>query len=167
MVSGGIKKVKPEIRVSFSSKPEQPTREYVDTFPEDLPTLEDVKNKYGVVVWCKYVDCINNKQIKELQRTTGTLLKKRGFTPINEQEATWPGICTRNEIAINYTVAITSRGNKIKVPSCFVAATNKTGHIDFSKFLNSDGSPLGGNIDSQHVSDAGYGALDSNTMYQE
>ena len=139
----------------------------LDTFSEDLSTLEAVKEKYGVVVWCKYIACINNKQVKRLQRTTGTLLKKRLYTPLNEQEAVWPGICTRNEIAINYTEAHTVGGSKIKVPSCFVAATNKTGHIDFSRFLTSDGTPLGGNIDSQHVSDAGYGGLDSGNIYEE
>ena len=53
----------------------------------------------------------------------------------------------------------------MKVPSCFTAASNSSGHIDFSKFLNPDGSPLGGNIDSQHVSDAGYGVMDGNSIY--
>ena len=167
MVSGGLKKIGPEIQISFSSKLEEEQREYKDKFPENLPTLEEVKKEYGVVVWCKFTDCINNQEVAELQRTSGTLLKKRGYTPLNEQEATWPGICTRDEIAINYTAIHTVGGSKIKVPSCFVAATNKTGHIDFSRFLNSDGSPLGGNIDSQHVSDVGYGALDSGNIYGE
>ena len=167
MVSGGIKKVGPEIQISFSSKLEEEQLEYKDGFPEALPTLEEVKKEYGVVVWCKFKDCVNNKKIAGLQRTSGTLLKKMVYTPLNEQEATWPGICTRDEIAIKFNVVRTSGGSKVKVPSCFVAATNKTGHIDFSRFLNSDGSPLGGNIDSQHVSDDGYGYLDSNSMYEE
>ena len=167
MVSGGLKKARPEIQMGFSSKLEEQQREYKDRFPDELPTLEEVKNKYGVVVWCKFTACINNQKVKGLQRTSGTLLKKRGYTPLNEQEATWPGICTRDEIAINYTEIHTPSGGKIKVPSCFVAATNKTDHIDFSRFLNSDGSPLGGNIDSQHVSDVGYGALDSGSIYEE
>ena len=167
MVSGGLSKVRPEIQINFSSKLEEKKREYEDKFPEELPTLEEVKKKYGVVVWCKFTDCINNQEVAGLQRTSGTLLKKRVYTPLNEQEATWPGICTRDEIAIKFDAVRTSGGSKVKVPSCFVAATNKTGHIDFSRFLNSDGSPLGGNIDSQHVSDAGYGALDSGRIYEE
>jgi len=167
MVSGGLKKSRPEIQISFSSKVEKEQLEYEDKFPEDLPTLEEVKKKYGVVVWCKFTACVNNKEVAGLQRTSGTLLKKRGYTPLNDQEATWPGICSRNEIAINYTEVHTSRGSKVKVPSCFVASTKVTGHIDFSRFLNSAGSPLGGNIDSQHVSDAGYGALDSSSIYEE
>ena len=166
MVSGGLQKVEQGIRVSFSSTVEEEQREYKNKFPEDLPTLEEVKNKYGVVVWCKFAACINNQKVTGLQRTSGTILKKRGYTPLNEQEATWPSICTRDEIAIKFDAVTSSTGGKVKVPSCFVAATNKTGHVDFSKFLNSDGSPLGGNIDSQHVSDDGYGALDSNTIYE-
>jgi hypothetical protein len=167
MVSGGLSKARPEIQISFSSKVEKEQLEYEDKFPEDLPTLEEVKKKYGVVVWCKFTACINNEEVAGLQRTSGTLVKRRGYTPLNEQEAIWPGICTRNEIAIKYDEIRTAGGRKVKVPSCFVAATNKTGHIDFSKFLKSDGSPLGGNIDSQHVSNAGYGALDSSSIYEE
>ena len=165
MVSGGLNKIRPEIQISFNSGIEKEKLEYKDSFPEEMPTLEEVKAKHGVVVWCKFTDCINNQEVAGLQRTSGTLLKKIGYTPLNEQEATWPGICTRDEIAIKFDTVRTS-GAKVKVPSCFVAATNKTGHIDFSRFLNSDGSPLGGNIDSQHVSDAGYGALDSGSIYE-
>ena len=166
MVSGGLKKSRPEIQISFSSKLEEEQREYKDKFPEDLPTLEEVKNKYGVVVWCKFTACINNEQVKGLQRTTGTLVKNRTYSPLNEQEHIWEGICTRDEIAIKYDEVTTSSGAKFKVPSCFAASSKSAGHIDFSRFLNSDGSPLGGNIDSQHVSDAGYGGLDNNSMYK-
>ena len=161
-----MKKTRPEIQISFNSPVEKEKLEYKDKFPEELPTFEDVKEKYGVVVWCKFTACINNQAVEGLQRTSGTLLKKRGYTPLNDQEATWPGICTRDEIAINYTEVHTIGGSKIKVPSCFVASTKVTGHMDWSRLLNSDGSPLGGNIDSQHVSDAGYGALDSGNMYE-
>ena len=166
MVTGGLKKVKRGVQVSFSSKVEKKKLEYKDKFPETLPTIEDVKEKYGVVVWCKYLDCINNQEIDILRRSSGTILKNRQYNPINEQEHIWEGICTRSEIAIKFDTITSASGGKVKIPSCFVAATNKTGHIDFSKFLNSDGTPLGGNIDSQHVSDAGYGALDSNNIYQ-
>ena len=163
---GGLRKVKPEIQVSFNSPVEKKKREYKDTFPKKLPTLEEVKEKYGVVVWCKYIGCKYNQEVKGLQRTSGTILKNRTYNPINEQEHIWEGICTRDEIAIKYDEVVTSSGSKFKVPSCFSASTKSAGHIDFSRFLNSDGSPLGGNIDSQHVSDAGYGAMDSNSLYR-
>ena len=118
-----------------------------------------------MVVWCKFTKCQFNTTVKGLQRTTGTLLNNRTYVPISEQEHIWDGICTRDEIAIKYDEVRTSSGSKIKVPSCFSAVTGVTGHIDFTRFLNSDGSPLGGNIDSQHVSDAGYGAMDSSNIY--
>ena len=164
MVSGGLRKVKPEIQVNFSSTVEKKKREYADEFPKTLPTLKEVKEKYGVVVWCKYVGCKSNQEVKGLQRTSGTLLKNRTYNPLNEQEHIWEGICTRDEIAIKFDEVRTG-STKIKVPSCFTASSKSAGHIDFSRFLNSDGSPLGGNIDSQHVSDAGYGAMESNSMY--
>ena len=143
-----------KISVSFNESVEE-KRVYEDQFPDDLPTIEEVKEKYGTVVWCKFRDCINNQEVKGLQRTSGTLLKRRGFTPIVEQEAIWPGICIREEIGIQFMEVRGSGGSKVKVPSCFVAGTNKTGHMDFSKLLQSDGSALGGNIDSQNIYDGG------------
>ena len=166
MVSGGLRKVRPEIQVAFSSPVETKKREYEDSFPEALPTIADVKEKYGVVVWCKYIGCKYNQEVEDLQRTSGTILKNKNYAPLNEQEHTWSGICTRDEIAIKYDEVVTASGGKFKVPSCFAASSKSSGHIDFSRFLNSDGSPLGGNIDSQHVSDSGYGALDSNSLYR-
>ena len=162
---GGIKKIKPEIQVYFNSEAEKTKREYADKFTEELPTIEDVKSKYGVVVWCKYVSCKYNQEVKGLQRTSGTLLKNKTYKPLGEQEAIWPFICTRDEIGIKFDEVRTTSA-KVKVPSCFVASTKKTGHVDFSRFLQSDGTPIGGNIDSQHVSDAGYGALDSGSIYE-
>ena len=166
MVSGGLQKVNQNIRVYTDSKKEKKKKEYKNKFPKELKTLDDVKDKYGVVVWCKFTDCKNNKEIKDLQRTSGTLLKNRTYKPLSEDEATWTGICTRNEIGITYNEVMTSSKSKFKIPSCFVSATNKTGHIDFTRFLQSDGSPIGGNISSQHESDDGYGVYESNSIYQ-
>jgi len=165
MVSGGLRKVGPEIRVSFSTPAKKKKRVYEDKFPKKLSTLEQVKKKHGVVVWCNFIACKYNLAVEGLQRTSGTLLKNRTYQPIAEQEHIWSRICDRDEIAIQFTEVLTSTRAKVKVPSCFVASTSPAGHIDFSRFLNSDGSPLGGNIDSQHVSDDGFGALDSNSIY--
>ena len=163
---GGLRKVKPEIQVIFNSPIEKKKREYKDKFPKHLKTMEAVKKKYGAVIWCQFTECKFNEEIDGLQRTTGTILKNRTYNPINEQDHIWEGVCTRDEIAIKYDEVTTASGTKFKVPSCFSASTKSAGHIDFSRFLNSDGSPLGGNIDSQHVSDAGYGAMDSNSLYR-
>ena len=164
---GGLKKVRPEIQIHFNSKAVKKKRQYADKFPKKLPTLEDVKQERGVVVWCKYIECKYNQEIKGLQRTSGTLLKNKLYSPIAEQEAIWSSICTRDEIAITYDEVYIGAGKfKIKVPTCFTSSTKKTGHFDFTSILQGDGSPIGGNIDSQHVSDAGYGALDPNSMYE-
>jgi len=166
MAMGGLKKVRPEIQIHFNEKLKV-TREYKDKFTKKLASLGDVKKKHGVVVWCKYVDCKYNSVVEGLQRTSGTLLKNKTFKPIAEQEAIWSAICTRDEIAISYDEVYIGAGKfKIKVPSCFTASTKKTGHFDFSSILQGDGSPIGGNTDSQHVSDAGYGVLDPNSIYE-
>ena len=97
-----MRKAKPEIQISFSTPVEPEVREYVDKYPEDLLTLADVKEKYGTVVWCKFTGCQFNLEVDGLQRTTSTLLKNRNYTPINQQEHTWAGVCTKDEIGIKY-----------------------------------------------------------------
>ena len=75
------------------------------------------------------------------------------------------GLCGRpDEIAIRFKTIVSGK-QKYQVPACFTCNTGISGHVDFSKFLQPDGSPWGGNIDSQHVSDAGYGALDPNNIH--
>ena len=69
MVSGGLRKVRPEIQISFNSGVEEKERKYEDTFPEKLPSIEAVKEKYGVVGWCKYTGCKYNAEVEGLQRT--------------------------------------------------------------------------------------------------
>ena len=117
--------------------------EYVDKLPEDM-TVEEFREKHGVVVWCDYFGCKFNTQLPDAQRTTGTLLKKRGYQPLGKAAGVWRGLCTRGEIGLNY------RGDK---PECFTSAVRKTGHKDFSSLLQSDGTPYGGILDSQHASD--------------
>jgi len=163
--AGGLSKVVRGFQMFFPGKKEETKREYKDKFPKKLPTIEDVKKEYGAVVWCKFAKCASNQEVKNLQRTTGTLLKRTNYTPIVEQEHIWAGICTRGEIGMQFNEVKLPHGAKIKVPSCYTAHTDKTGYWDFSQFLNSDGSPLGGNIDSQHASDDGYGIMDSNSIY--
>jgi hypothetical protein len=120
---------------------------YEDRFPEGT-TLEDLKEKHGVVIWCKYYACVNNKQVEDTQRTTGSLRKNPQYKPISEKNNVWKGVCTRDEIGIDFEQFFSS-GAKFKVPACYNAATNKTGYMDFSKLLQSDGSPYGGSLESQ------------------
>lgn len=165
MVKGGLEKVRPEIQIHFNSPSEVEKLKYEDTFTEELPTIEEVKQKHGTVVWCKYVKCKWNRRTKGLQRTTGTILNNRTYKPLNEQEHIWPTYCGREEIAIKFDEIRSAGGTKIKVPSCFSAVSGVSGHMDWSRLLQSDGTPYGGNIDSQHVSDAGYHFGDSNSIY--
>ena len=151
-----LKKVRPEIQVHFNEPLKRKKRDYKDKFPKGMKTLEDVKKEYGTVVWCKYLKCKNNKEVEGLQRTSGTILGNRAYNPINEQEHVWEGICTKSEIAIKYDEIVTASGTKFKVPSCFSAVTGVSGHIDFSRLLQPDGSPFGGSIESQTNRNTGY-----------
>ena len=88
-------------------------------------------------------------------------MKNKTYKPISEREHTWRNICTRNEIALNYNEWVAKDGQKRKVPACFVSSIKGvTGHMDFSSLLQSDGTPFGGILGSQHESDAGYGVMD-------
>lgn len=149
------KKNEGQIKVSFNEPAPLKSLVYEDTFPDSLPTMEDIKEEFGTLVWCKFTKCQWNQQVEGLQRTQTTILKNRTYVPINEREALWSGICTRGEIGITYTEIRSATGNKVKVPSCFTSSTGITGHMDFSQLLQSDGSALGGNIDSQNTYDSG------------
>jgi len=149
------KKNEGQIKISFNEAAPSKQVVYEDTFPDSLPTMEDIKKEFGTLVWCKFTKCQWNKHVEGLQRTQGTLLKSRTYVPVNEQEAVWSGICTRGEIGITYTEIRSATGKRVKVPSCFTSSTAVTGHMDFSSLLQSDGSALGGNIDSQHLYDEG------------
>jgi len=151
-----MKKREKPVSIAFVSPIEQEKKVYEDTLPEELETIEDVRQKYGKVVWCKYIACKHNESIKGLQRTSSTILKNMAYSPINEQEHIWSTICTRDEIAITFNNVLSPNGSKIKVPSCFVSVTGVSGHTDFSKLLQPDGSPFGGNIDSQHANFSGF-----------
>ena len=135
--------------------PKQAT--YEDKLP-DNKSLEEFRKARGTVVWCKYYECHHNKQFENTQRTTGTIRKKTNFKPINEQEHIWKGVCTRDEIGVDFKAIISPSGAKFNVPACFVAGTSKTGYMDWSRLLQSDGTPYGGSIESQSTEhgSAGY-----------
>lgn len=120
-----------------------PSVEYKDKLPEDM-TAAEFRKKFGTVVWCDYFGCKHNNQVENAQRTTGTLLKKRGYQPLGSDAGVWRGLCTRGEVGIKY-----ANGK----PECFTAAVRKTGHLSFAGLLQSDGTPYGGSIESQHPGD--------------
>ena len=120
--------------------------EYVDKLPEGM-SLGEFREKYGVVVWCDYFGCRNNTQVQDTQRTTGTLLNKRGYQPLGKDAGVWRGLCTRQEIGLKYVDG---------KPECFTSAVITTGHVSFAGLLQSDGTPYGGNIDSQHATDQSF-----------
>ena len=117
--------------------------EYKDKLPKDW-TVEEFREKYGVVVWCDYFECKHNVQYENIQRTTGTLLKNIGYQPLGKDAGVWRGLCTRDEIGLKFT-----QGGK---PECFTAAINKRKHMNFANLLQSDGTPYGGSLESQHPS---------------
>ena len=125
--------------------------EYVDKLPKDW-TEEELKDHFGVVVWCDYFACQHNVIHENIQRTTGTILKNKNYQPLGKDAGVWRGMCTRGEIALKY------KGDK---PECFTAAVRKTGHVSFASLLQSDGTPYGGSIESQHSAYNEFGVPDS------
>ena len=155
-----LQRTRPEIQVAFTAPKKQEKKEYVEKFTEEYPDMEAVKAEHGKVVFCKYTDCLYNKELKGFHRTTGKILKNVTYKPIGEQEHIWSTVCTRDEIALTYHEYISKDAQKVKVPACFTSVTGVSGHMDFSKLLQPDGSPYGGSISSQHASDSGYGIFD-------
>ena len=129
----------------FNSK-EDPQRPEDDQVPEDI-TEEEFNQQYAKIVYCDYEDCFWNKHVKGLYRTKGTILANKNYVPLGEKG--FANVCARPEIAITgNTYKIGSQ--KRVMPTCFTTAKNgKTGHVDFSKLLQSDGTPYGGSLESQ------------------
>ena len=139
-----------DIRIQFTEK-YQERLEYEDKLPEGT-TEEDIKQEFGKVVWCEYYECFWNKRVKNLQKTWGSIIGNPHYEPIgsNPTDAVFQGICSRpEEIVLRYRSQRDYTGGRTEIPYCFVAGKNgKTGHIDFAKMLQGDGTPFGGNIES-------------------
>jgi len=125
-------------------------KEYIDKLPEGK-TEADIRAEYGKLVWCRFTACTYNQEVEGLQRTTGTIRKNPSFKPINEQTAVWDRLCTRSpEIAIDFATIKSTTGLKTKVPSCYVSSSSSKGERhDWSKLLQSDGTPYGGSTESR------------------
>ena len=144
--------------------PTKNTKEYKSTLPEGM-TDENLREAYGKVVWCKFNACKYNNQIIGVQRTTSDITNNQSFKPINEQTHIWDGICVRSEIALDFKI-ITSNNVQHKIPACYVASSDSRNKMDWSKLLQSDGTPYGGSIESQNpdhaaFSSGGWGSWDS------
>jgi hypothetical protein len=156
----GYKKANDKPTFAFYDKPKAKDIKIEDKLPEGM-TAEEFKEKYGKVVWCNYYKCLHNVQPKGAKRTIATLLENPNYKPLGTKDAMIQGVCTKSEIGIKFKEIKTSGGVKHKVPQCFNAADNKNKHnMDFSKLLQSDGSPFGGSIESGNA-DTGW----SNATY--
>jgi len=133
-----------------ASKLEVEEIEYKDSLPEEM-TAEEFKDRYGKVVWCSFYECKYNENVKGAQRTKGTAMHNERYEPIGTPaNNTFRGVCNRDEISIEFKTWVTPGKSKIKVPSCFVTVAERfEGHLDFSKLLQSDGTPYGGSLESQ------------------
>ena len=130
----------------FNSK-EEPQRPEDDQLPEDI-TEEEFKERYAKIVYCDYESCFWNTYVKGLHRTKATILENKNYVPLGGERG-FSNVCARPEIAItSNTYRIGSQ--KRNFPTCFTTAKNgKTGHVDFAKLLQPDGTPYGGSIESQ------------------
>ena len=94
-----------------------------------------------------FEDCFWNTYVKGLHKTKGSILGNKNYVPFGVTG--FANVCARPEIAItSNTYKIGSQ--KRTLPTCFTTAKNgKTGHVDFSKLLQTDGTPYGGSLESQ------------------
>ena len=154
--------------VNRGNKKQKNTKEYTSTLPEGM-TDESLREAVGKVVWCKFTACKYNQTIEGVQRTTSDIQDNSSFKPFNEQAHIWEGMCMRKEITIDFKSVISNTGpagTKVDIPSCHSASTDRRSKMDWSKTLQSDGTPYGGSIESQNpdhmaFSDGGWGSWDS------
>ena len=154
-VPRGYKKANDKPTFRFNTKAKHVAKGTVDSLPTERGkkkkmTAEEFKKKYAKVVWCDFYKCIYNETPKGASRTIGTILDTPPYKPLGPKDEGWIGVCgTRKpEIAIRFKTVI-SNGVKEKVPHCFNGTSNQTGRMDMSRFLQSNGTPFGGSIESQ------------------
>ena len=96
----------------------------------------------GTVVYCQFYECVNNVAPPE-SKTLADF--KFGYTPLFDKEAIVRGVCNLETIVLKNPGKVPSA-----FPDCFVYSNKKdVQSAGWSKNLNQDGTPLGGNIDSQ------------------
>ena len=126
---------------------EEPQDMTEDSLPEGV-TEEEFKQQYAKIVYCDYTDCFWNTRIDGLKKTKASLLLNRNYIPLGVPG--FSAVCSRTEIAIQLNT-YTRGTQKQPIPTCFTTAKNgKTGHMDFARLLQSDGTPYGGSLESQH-----------------
>jgi hypothetical protein len=140
----------------YNQKAKRKARGTEDSLPKEpgkkkKMTVEEFKQKYGKVVWCDFYKCIYNETPKGASRKLGTVLENPHYEPLGPKDEGWIGICgTRKpEIAIRFKEVTSPGGVKQKVPQCFNGTSNQTGRVDMSRFLQGNGTPHGGSIESQ------------------
>mgnify|MGYP004454203473 CR=1 FL=1 len=144
----GYKKANDKPTFYFNEKLEKKPKGQEDSLPKGM-TAKEFTKKYGKVVWCDYYHCIHNEQPEGASRKMGTILGNPNYKPLGPKDEGFTGVCNKEEIGIRFKTVISSTGIKQKVPECFNATSNKTGRMDMSRFLQSDGTPYGGSIESQ------------------
>ena len=99
---------------------------------------------YKKLVWCTASDCLWNVPVKEGYHIS----YHKDWKPLGSADA-YKGICGRREVGVKPETLMT--GNvKRKIVECkFYSDRSLSGHIDFAKLLQPDGTPYGGNINSQ------------------
>ena len=114
-------------------------------FGEDCDKLEHSECKalflqYAKLVFCADKGCLWNKPISQ------TKVVKRNKDYVGFEGGGYTGICSRPEIALDPQVIDTLQ-RKYRLATCSVRSDRSiSGHMDFAKLLQSDGTPYGGNI---------------------
>tara|TARA_R110002020_G_scaffold388007_4_gene598741 strand:+ start:7192 stop:7698 length:507 start_codon:yes stop_codon:yes gene_type:complete len=144
----GYKKANDKPTFYFNEKVKKKARGRKDSLPKDM-TAEEFKKKYGKVVWCDYYQCIHNEQPEGVSRTIATILGNPNYKPLGPADEGFVGVCNKEEIGIRFKTIISPTGVKQKVPECFNGTSNQTGRMDMSRFLQPNGTPYGGSIESQ------------------
>ena len=105
--------------------------------PENCVELQ----RYKKLIYCDDSQCLWNLPIK----TSKQILPHKGYRPIGN-DYQYNGICARGDVGLSYR-EMQSRDGNYKVTRCQVRSDRGiSGHMDFAKLLQSDGTAQGGVI---------------------
>lgn len=107
---------------------------------------------YKKLLWCDAYKCLHNISVKEGKH----IPHHKGWVPIGDGDK-WKGICGRPEIGLKFRTTFTRDGKHRIVECKFRSDKGISGHKDFTKFMDGEGRPYGGNIPDPVAPDSAFG----------
>lgn len=109
----------------------------------DPESCDGIK-QHKKILWCDASKCLWNVPVKPGKHIS----HHKDWKPLGDSDR-YQGICGRLEVGLRFGTIKTAETKHIVTQCAFMSDKALSGHIDFAKLLQPNGSPYGGLITSQ------------------